>query len=74
MASGGAVSLLITIYATCRIHQLLLSGIERMAGRANVDVDRFHGRPRLVLCAAGARNNGVEIFWMYLFSHDPDSN
>jgi hypothetical protein len=73
--SGGSllvpppVFLLKALDAARRVNQLLFSGEERMAIRANFDVNVFLGRTRGPGGAAGAYDMAFDIFWMNSFFH-----
>src|SRR5690606_16147101 len=51
---GAAVALSEALHAARGVHQLLLPGVERVAGGADLDVDVRHRRARLPRAAAGA--------------------
>jgi hypothetical protein len=57
------------LHASRGIHQLLLTGIERMAVGAYFDVDIARGGARLYGIAAGTGNNRLLVFGMDGFLH-----
>ena len=60
-----AIAAIESVNASRRVDQFLLAGKERMAGRANLDVQVFlAGRARLETFAAGAGYCDFLIFWM----------
>ena len=66
--------LLVTLFefvdTAAGVNHLLLAGVERVTGRAHVQVDIFfHGGARLDHVAAGARGLDVVVFWMDALFH-----
>ena len=66
---GLGQSLLEFVHASRRIDELLLPGVERMAGIANAHDNHRLGRAGLNHVAAGATNLRIHIFWMDFFFH-----
>ena len=66
-------TLLELVHAACRINELLLAGIERVANVANADDDRGFGRTRLDYVPAGATNFRINIFRMNIRFHKNSS-
>ena len=65
-----AVTLVETIYASGGIDQLLFTGEERMASRANFDVQvTFLGGASLEGLAARATDRNFNVFWMNSWFH-----
>jgi len=73
--SGGSFLVLPSVFllkaldATRRVNQLLFAGEERMAIRADFDVNVFLGRTRRPGGAAGANDMTFDVFWMNSFFH-----
>ena len=57
-------------YTSFSIEQLLLTGKQGMAGRADIYVDFVLGRADRMACSTGANRNGIKVFWMDFFSHN----
>ena len=68
-----AVFLLESLYSPCRIDKFLLTGIERMACRADFRMNFLSCTGSLERIAATATNHYLIIFWMYLFFHNYNS-
>ena len=68
-----AVFLLEPLYSAGRVDVFLLACIERMAHRADLCVDFFCRAAGLESVATSAMNHHFIVFWMYLFSHNYDS-
>src|SRR6185503_19732417 len=66
---GLAVLLVEALDPTLGVHELLLPREERMARRADLDVDRGHGGAGLDDIAAGAGNDGLLVLRMNAFPH-----
>ena len=65
-----AVTLVETIHASGGIDQLLFAGEERVASRANFDVQvALLGRARLERLAASAGNIYFDVFWVNSWFH-----
>ena len=65
-----AVTLVETIHASGGIDQLLLTGEERVASRANFDVQvALLGRAGLECLAASAGNSYIDVFWVNSWFH-----
>ena len=65
-----AIALVETIYASGGIDQLLFAGEERVAGRANFDVQvALLGRAGLECLAASAGNGYIDVFWVNSWFH-----
>ena len=65
-----AVALVETIDASGGIDQLLFTGEERMASRANFDVQvALLGRAGLECLAASAGNSYIDVFWVNSWFH-----
>src|SRR5689334_24334293 len=71
-ALGGAA--LEALHAAARVHELLTPGVERVAVRADLDVQLGLGRARGELVAAGAANVRLDVFGMDLSLHEFDSS
>jgi hypothetical protein len=65
-----AVFFLESLYSAGSVDIFLLSGIERMAHRANLGVDFFGGTAGLEGIAAAAMDHYLIVFWMYFFFHN----
>ena len=68
-----AVSALELVYLACRVENFLLTGVKRMAGRANFDGEvSTDGRARNKCVAAAAGNVDFFVFWVdFSFHHWP---
>ena len=65
-----AVALVETIHASGGIDQLLFTGEERVASRANFDVQvALLGRAGLECLAASAGNSYIDVFWVNSWFH-----
>ena len=65
-----SIALVEAIDASGGIDQLLFAGEERMAGRANFDVQiAFLGRARFEGLAASAANGNFDVFWVNSWFH-----
>ena len=65
-----AIALVETIYASGGIDQLLFTGEERVASRANFDVQvALLGRAGLECLAASAGNSYIDVFWVNSWFH-----
>src|SRR5262245_6024732 len=71
---GLGKALLEFIHATRGIHELLLSGVERMAGIANADDDHGFGRPGLDDIAARTTDLRFDILRMNICFHKRPQN
>src|SRR4051794_7108580 len=60
--------------ATARVHQLLTAGVERMAVRADLDVDLPLGRSRRELVPAGAADVSLYVLRMDFGLHVVESS
>jgi len=73
--SGGSLLVLFRVFlietldTTSSVNQLLLAGEERMAVRADFNVNVFLGRSRRPGMAAGANDVTFDVFWMNSFFH-----
>lgn len=65
-----AETLLELINTTCGIDKALLTSEERVAGRANTDVQILHRRASLNDVATSALNRCFVVFWMDIRFHD----
>ena len=65
-----AVFLLEPLYTPCGIDIFLLTGIKRMAHRADFGVDFLGRAAGFESGAAAAVNYDLFIFWMYIFFHN----
>ena len=64
-----AVALLETVHASAVVDQLLLTGVERMALRADIYAQFLLHGARLKGFAANATNDGLAVIGMDLFLH-----
>jgi hypothetical protein len=65
-----AIALVEAIDASRGVDQLLFAGEERVAGRANFDVQvALLGRARLERLAASAGNSYIDVFWVNSWFH-----
>lgn len=65
-----AVAFIESIHASGSINQLLFTGKERVASRANFDVQvAFLGRAGLECLAASAANSYIDVFWVNSWFH-----
>lgn len=65
-----AAKLFLELFHSARsVHELLLAGIERMAVRANLDLDFRLGRSRLKRVPATAGHFCVHVFGVDVFFH-----
>src|SRR5436190_3126421 len=71
-ALGGAA--LEALDAAARVHELLAPRVERVAVRADLDVQLGLGRARGELVATGAAHVGLDVLGMNLGLHDIDSS
>jgi len=65
-----AVLLLEAFDSSGRIYVLLLTRIERVAGRADFSVNFAYGASRFEGIAAAAADHDLRIFRMYFFLHN----
>src|SRR5712671_3681521 len=68
-----SVLLLESFDTSCGVHQSLLAGVERMALRADFQVEFRLRRPRLESFAAGAPHDRVNVVRMYVCFHRASS-
>ena len=69
MASADSVAALESLDATAGIHELLLSGVERMALVAKLDVQGWLGGFSRESVAAGACDLGDDVFGVNVLFH-----
>jgi hypothetical protein len=62
-------ALLEFVHASGGVHELLRTGVKRVAGVANADDDDGFGGTRLDHVAAGATDFRVRVFWMNVRLH-----